>query len=62
MPTDGDGRWMPAWMALVRTHTRLWDRVEAQMRRDHGLTMPRYDLLAHLDMAGGRLGLSDLAA
>src|ERR1022692_2624371 len=62
MPTDGDGRWMPAGMALVRTHTRLWDRVEAQMRRDHGLTMPRYDLLAHLDMAGGRLGLSDLAA
>lgn len=62
MPTDGDDRWMPAWMALVRTHTRLWDEVEAQLRRDHGLTMPRYDLLAHLDMAGGRLGLSDLAA
>jgi DNA-binding MarR family transcriptional regulator len=62
MPTIGEDRWMPAWLALVRTHTRLWDRVEAQMRSDHGLTMARYDVLAHLDMAGGRLGLSELAA
>lgn len=53
---------MPAWIALVRTHARLWGQVEAQMRQDHGLTMPRYDVLAQLDMAGGRLGLSDLAA
>jgi MarR family transcriptional regulator, 2-MHQ and catechol-resistance regulon repressor len=50
-----------AWMALIRTHTRLWEQVETQMRRDHGLTMARYDVLAHLDMASGRLGLSDLA-
>jgi DNA-binding MarR family transcriptional regulator len=32
------------------------------MRREHGLTMARYDVLAHLDMAGGRLGLSELAS
>src|SRR6516164_11656839 len=62
MPTDNEARWMPVWLELIRTHTRLWDLVEAQMRRDHGLTMARYDVLAHLDMAGGRLGLSDLAA
>jgi len=53
---------MPAWLALIRTHTRLWEQVEAQMRRDSGLTMARYDVLVHLDMAGGRLGLTDLAA
>jgi DNA-binding MarR family transcriptional regulator len=35
---------------------------EAQMRQDSGLTMARYDVLMQLDMAGGRLGLSDLAA
>jgi DNA-binding MarR family transcriptional regulator len=57
-----DGRWMNAWMALIRTHTRFWDRVEAEMRREHGLTMPRYDVLAHLNLAGGRMGLSDLAS
>ena len=53
---------MPAWLALIRTYTRLWELAEAQMRHDHGLTMARYDVLAHLDMAGGRLGLSELAA
>ena len=62
MPADVDSRWMPSWLALVRTHTRLWEQVQAQMRRDSGLTMARYDVLAHLDMAGGRLGLTELAA
>jgi DNA-binding MarR family transcriptional regulator len=62
MATDQYARWMSAWMAFVRTHARLWDRVEAQMRRDHGLTIARYDVLAHLDTRGGRVGLSDLAA
>jgi DNA-binding MarR family transcriptional regulator len=62
MPADAESRWMPAWLALVRTYTRLWEQVQAQMRRDNGLTMARYDVLAHLDMAGGRLGLSELAA
>src|ERR1700756_4558071 len=55
MPADAESRWMPAWLALVRTYTRLWEQVQAQMRRDNGLTMARYDVLAHLDMAGGRL-------
>ena len=47
---------MGAWLALLRTHARLWDQLEAQMRRDHGLTIARYDVLAQLDSAGGRLG------
>jgi DNA-binding MarR family transcriptional regulator len=61
MPDDID-RWTPAWLALLRTHARLWDQTEMRMRHDSGLTMPRYDVLMHLDLAGGRLGLSDLAA
>jgi DNA-binding MarR family transcriptional regulator len=55
-------RWTPAWLALIRSHARLWDQVETQMRRDSGLTMSRYDVLMQLDTAGGRLRLSDLAA
>jgi DNA-binding MarR family transcriptional regulator len=55
------GRWLPAWMALGRTYGRYWDFVDAEMRREHGLTMARYDVLAQLDLAGGRIGLSDLA-
>ncbi len=62
MPPESEIRWMPAWLALVRTHTRMWEQVEAQMRRDNGLTMARYDVLANLEMAGGRAGLSDLAS
>lgn len=27
----------------------------AQLRQDHGLAMPRYDVLTHLDMADGGL-------
>jgi DNA-binding MarR family transcriptional regulator len=62
MTAAADDRWMPAWLSFVRTHTRLWEQVEAQMRKDHGLTMARYDVLAHLVNAGGSLGLSDLAS
>ena len=62
MTAETEERWTPAWIALVRTHARLWDQVEAQMRQDSGLTMPRYDVLMQLDMAGGRLGLTELAS
>jgi DNA-binding MarR family transcriptional regulator len=62
MDGDDDSRWMPVWLGLIRTYARLWDQLEAQLRRDHGLTIARYDVLAQLDAAGGRLGLSDLAA
>jgi len=62
MDIDDEGRWMPTWLALLRTHARLWDQVEAQLRRDHGLTIARYDVMANLEAAGGRLGLSELAA
>jgi DNA-binding MarR family transcriptional regulator len=37
------------------------DQVETQMRRETGLTMPRYDVLMQLDLAGGQLGLTELA-
>ena len=62
MVTDTYDRWTPAWISLIRTHARLWDEVEAQVRHDHGLTMARFDVLTHLEMAGGRLGLTELAS
>jgi len=61
MATESEDRWMATWLSFVRTHARLWDQVEAQMRADHGITMARYDVLATLVNAGGRLRLSDLA-
>lgn len=62
MATGDHDRWMGAWLALLRTHARLWDQLEAQMRRDHGLTIARYDVLTQLDSVGGRLRLSELAS
>ena len=62
MPAETEPPWMATWLGFVRTHSRLWDQVEAQMRKDHGLTMARYDVLATLINAGGRLRLSDLAS
>ncbi len=62
MAGDDHERWMGAWLALIRTHARLWDELEAQMRRDHGLTIARYDVLAQLDVAGGRLRLGELGS
>jgi DNA-binding MarR family transcriptional regulator len=62
MTTEDIERWTPAWLALIRTHARLWDQVETQMRHDSGLTLPRYDVLMQLDGAGGRLGLTELAS
>jgi DNA-binding MarR family transcriptional regulator len=52
---------MPAFLALLRTHARLKDQLELDVRLHSGLTVARYDVLMHLDMAGGRLRLSDLA-
>lgn len=49
-------------MALIRTHARLMDLVEAQLRKEHGITLARYDVLAQLDMAVGRLGLGELGS
>ena len=62
MAPELESRWMTAWLLLLRTHTRFWDQIEEHMRREHGLTMARYDVLVQLDMAGGRLGLSELAS
>lgn len=55
-------RWIPTWLSFVRIHARLWDELDAQMRKGHRLTMARYDVLAHLVNAGGRLGLSTVAS
>ena len=58
---DETARWMPAFLALLRTHARLSDQLELDVRRISGFSVARYDVLTHLDMAGGQLGLSDLA-
>jgi DNA-binding MarR family transcriptional regulator len=53
---------MSAWHALIRAHSRVVRRLEAELEAEHGLTLPAYEVLAHLSSAPGRrLRMTDLA-
>jgi DNA-binding MarR family transcriptional regulator len=53
---------MSAWHALIRAHSRVVRRLEAELETEHGLTLPAYEVLAHLSEAPDRrLRMSDLA-
>jgi len=53
---------MSAWHALIRAHSRVVRRLEAELEAEHGLTLPGYEVLAHLSQAPAqRLRMSDLA-
>jgi DNA-binding MarR family transcriptional regulator len=53
---------MGAWHALIRSHNRVMRRLEAELESEHGLTLPAYEVLAHLSMAPeARLRMSELA-
>jgi DNA-binding MarR family transcriptional regulator len=53
---------MSAWHALIRAHSRVVRRLEAELEAEHGLTLPAYEVLAHLSEAPDRrLRMSELA-
>lgn len=53
---------MGAWHALIRAHSRIVRRLEAELEAEHGLTLPAYEVLAHLSEAPERrLRMTDLA-
>jgi DNA-binding MarR family transcriptional regulator len=57
-----DGTEMGAWHALIRAHSRIVRRLEAELEAEHGLTLPAYEVLAHLSEAPERrLRMTDLA-
>ncbi|HWC34730.1 MAG TPA: MarR family winged helix-turn-helix transcriptional regulator [Mycobacteriales bacterium] len=57
-----DEREMSAWHALIHAHSRVIRRLEAELEAEHGLSLPAYEVLAHLSMAPGeRLRMSELA-
>lgn len=54
---------MTAWHALIRAHSRVVRRLESELDAEHGLSLPAYEVLAHLsDAPEDRLRMSDLAA
>lgn len=53
---------MSAWHALIRAHSRVVRRLEAELEAEHGLTLPAYEVLAHLsDSPEQRLRMTELA-
>lgn len=57
-----DAREMAAWHALIRAHARVVRRLEAELEAEHSLSLPAYEVLAHLSQAPGhRLRMSELA-
>lgn len=61
-PQPLDEREMSAWHALIRAHSKIVRILEAQLDLEQGLSLPAYEVLAHLSEAPGRrLRMSDLA-
>jgi DNA-binding MarR family transcriptional regulator len=57
-----DEREMSAWHALIRAHNRVVRKLEAELEAEHGLTLPAYEVLAHLsDAPDAQLRMSELA-
>jgi DNA-binding MarR family transcriptional regulator len=58
-----DAREMAAWHAFIHAHTRVVRKLEAELEAEQGLTLPAYEVLAHLSEAPeGRLRMSELAS
>ena len=57
-----DSAEMSAWHALIRAHSRVVRRLEAELEAEHALSLPAYEVLAHLSEAPEqRLRMTELA-
>lgn len=51
-----------AWLALVRAHSALLERLDGELREEHDLTLAEYEVLAFLSEAPDQsMRMSDLA-
>jgi DNA-binding MarR family transcriptional regulator len=58
-----DGGEMAAWHALIHAHAKIVRQLEAELEAEHGLSLPAYEVLAHLSEAPKRrLRMSELAS
>lgn len=49
------------WLRLLTCTTMIEGEIRKRLRRDFGVTLPRFDLMAQLDKATGGLTLSDIS-
>src|SRR5260370_21313959 len=58
---EGDQQW--AWLAYIRVQLRLAYEMNRQLLADSGMSLPDYDVLTALSVAGGgRMQITVLAA
>lgn len=65
-PTAPEPRWLDedqqvAWRALVLGSTLLFDRLDDDLRRNHGISLVEYEILVRLSEHDGRMRMSRLA-
>src|SRR6058998_1097755 len=56
------GRGLEAWRSLLRAHATLMRQLDTDLEKKTGLALADFDVLAQLALAGGELGMTDLAA
>jgi DNA-binding MarR family transcriptional regulator len=53
---------MTTWHVLIKAHSRVVRRLEAELESEHGLSLPAYEVLSHLSTAPDRrLRMTELA-
>jgi DNA-binding MarR family transcriptional regulator len=55
-------RGLEAWRSLLVAHATLTRKLETDLHNKTGLTLPDFDVLAQLALAGGALRMTELAA
>ncbi|WP_237111777.1 MarR family transcriptional regulator [Nocardioides sp. WS12] len=65
--STAEPRWLDdeqqqAWRSFLLGTTLLLDRLDEDLRRDHGLAVVEYEILVRLSEAGGQLRMAKLAA
>jgi DNA-binding MarR family transcriptional regulator len=61
VPTEDDTA-LAVWSDLVRLHATVTDLLGRELVEGGGIAPGWYDVLAHLELAGGRLRMQELAA
>jgi DNA-binding MarR family transcriptional regulator len=54
-------RGLDAWTSLLRAHATLLRQLDTDLRRETGLPLADFDVLAQLAVAGGKLRMTELA-
>jgi DNA-binding MarR family transcriptional regulator len=49
-----------AWSGLLAAHGCITQELDAQLRSEHGLTLTSFEVLLHLEAAGGRARMGEL--